>query len=70
MSMTKLYFVNFVKSDYDEVGNAVIFAEDENDARNIFRGECNERATYAVEVEDWTDKIGVRGVLHSQFDAG
>lgn len=69
MTKMKLYLVESPKNDYDTIGSAVIFAESEDDARALFGSQKNAGAP-PLEVLNITDRIGVRGVLHSQFDAG
>jgi hypothetical protein len=72
MNMTekmKLYLVESPEHDYDSISSAVILANDETDARALF-AEQPSAGIPPLTVIDVTDRIGVRGVLHSEFHAG
>lgn len=65
----RLYIVEAPEHDYDTVRSALIQADNETDAKLQFR-EIEYAGQGPLEVTDVTDKLGKRGVLHTEFHAG
>lgn len=65
----RAYIVEAPEHDYDSVRSALIMADDETDAKLQFR-EIEYAGEGRLEVTDVTEKLGSRGVLHTDFHDG